>query len=215
MSEYVTSFQELERIRALSRRVVATEERLPACVFSAPFDVYRFADLGMLFTDRGPQWDNILTLARKLWAGRLYLLMLEPDAETYLPWSGKYGAIVIEPEDRKDDVFGMLSVDPMGRPPLEAADSITVIGERFILFPESGFDWCLYADRSYDIAIMGVKDCPAWRAVRATWEAGWFEGANAHNRLITLAFWPGSVPHDFTREFIRSYMPELEIRGGE
>lgn len=50
MAEYVTSLQEFERIRELSRQVVAAKEKLPANVFTAPFDVYRFADLGMLYS---------------------------------------------------------------------------------------------------------------------------------------------------------------------
>lgn len=136
--------------------------------------------------------------------------MLEPAAETYYGWSGKYGAIVIEPEDQKDDVSRMLTADLLERPIEEhPGEGIELTAERFILFPESEFDWCLYADRSYDIAVMGVKDCPAWRDVRATWSEGWFEGANAFNELITLAFFPKSVPDDFMREFIRNYMPDL------
>ncbi|MEN6332669.1 MAG: hypothetical protein ABFE01_00320 [Phycisphaerales bacterium] len=112
MAEYVGSPQEFERIKRVCHSLVEIDKTLPDNVFCTRYDSYRFADFNGFFTSKGGLWDAVLAYARKLVAGPLSLVMLDPAPESYRSWSGKYGAIVIDAKDHVDDVMEILSVSP-------------------------------------------------------------------------------------------------------
>jgi hypothetical protein len=202
MGRYIDSGREFERIDYARQWLVSAERNLPANVFNDDFDIYRFACFDMLFTDRGPHWRQILTFARMLDAGPLSLVMLDPSPASYLSWSGKYGVVVIDPQDAADDMLGVLSLSPETNT-LDGigANAIGVVANRFALFSESASHWCLWADRGHELAVMGTKNCPAWQAIEKTWDDVWFETEHVLDDLLDHR----RVPETFRWEFLANY----------
>ena len=187
----------INQIKNICHRLVEVNRTLPANVFRQDFDFYHFADFNMLFTSKGPHWNQILTLARKPNIGRLVLQVLDPDPESYYSWCAKYGTVIIDLQAKVEEIMEILGESPKE----ETGDAIYVIVNRFVVFSEYSPNWCLWADRYYDIAILAMNKCYEWRTVEVPWSKGWFNTEQAIDELFSLSFFQEQhIPEDFRFE---------------
>ena len=201
MVEYVDFLEEFEHAEDICNRLVEIDRTVPAMVFKPAFDYYYFAEYDMLFTLRGPYWDHVLMLARKPNIGRLVFMVLDPDPESYYSWCNKYGVVFADPGVEKEDILEILSVSPKE----DTGDAMCFIASRFVVFSEYSLDWCLWADRYYEVAILAINDCSARRVNEETLKDGWYSAEQAMDRLPPIPFFVKPTDEHLRKEFLANY----------
>jgi hypothetical protein len=140
-------------------------------------------------------------LAGKPNTGRIAILILDPGSESYYSWCKRYGTILVYPMANKGDIFEILSESPKN----DTGDAMHPIVNCFVVFSEYPQDWCLWADRYHDIAILAINNYSLRQITKETLSNGWFNTEQAINELLTLSFFPKPVPEDFCLELLKNY----------
>ena len=206
MAEYIDSLEEFKHAEEICRKLIKMDATLPVNVFRPEFDVYLFSEFDRLFLPKAPLWNHILSLARKLSDGTIYLYVLDPTRAMCSACGIKYGVVAIDPKDQADDIFDIVCLTMKEGPDGVFGEGLELVANRFVIFPESEPYWCLWADRWYEVAIMAVNDSSAWRAAEKTWRNDWYKAEQAIDELLTLAFFPDPyIPEDFRWEFLANY----------
>lgn len=177
-----------------------TSERMPAQVFRAQYDRFRFLEF-----DRFPN-PEFLALLRRLMEASLdskaNLIVLEPDPETYFyKHFGRFGALEIPAEESWD----RYRVEMQSGPPSSPADSLAVNSFLLVWFPPS-LRWLIWGERSPEIMVLGYSrgfDGPSEQSLSETG----ISLLTAEDALdISSSAWSDrSARRQFARELIDNY----------
>jgi hypothetical protein len=105
-------------------------------------------------------------------------------------------------------MLGALSACPketVDGPTAASGNSICVLVNRFIVSSENSPDWCLWADRFFEIAVLAINHCSTGQATEDILSNVWFSTKQTIDELLPISFWPNRVPEDFRWEFLANY----------
>ncbi len=199
-TNFIKSEREYCHVISLRNRIYNNEgftEGLPVQVFKSKFNKYIFAEFDLML--RKEFWRVLRYCAEIAGDSDIYLLSIEPDADTYfMRYFRRYGALHFTRESTETDYHESL-LDVPGDSP---ADTLQFNTGTITWFGNTG-EWAFWGERSLCVGI-GTSVLPGidWTRIR---------GFNFHdinfalNDLISLCFLPSAIPIEFRKKFQANY----------
>ena len=183
--------------------LIMREKHLPEQVFKKPLSLFLFISSDEIF-HTASFFERIKSFLRQIGESQCFLAVIEPDPEDYFfRHFGKYSVVEMSVDDTDEDYLRIAQEDPGDSP----ADAIGFNSRVVLLFSDSR-RWAIYADREFELGIVGVAEDNLLRLFTSLYGTDKvFSAGEAVEQLLGAVYSSrdSGVPSDVRQQLISNY----------